>query len=204
MEKSTNKNPNNLQNDLVRRIRLQRGVHDILEDKTKRLLSLQKVINVFASSFITLVVFADFGLMAKIAPSVSGFPVMLSVAVTAFIIFVLNALYDVFSIADKNSTHLRAIQQYTDLLSDMKKAKYSSIAEEIAEETLLQLHSRYLQISASSTNAGGNMFDKAQEKYLQRRAIRKAREENPFASTREIKQRAQALTEICKEEEGKI
>lgn len=204
MDPQLRENQNDLQHDLVRRIRLQRGVHDILEDKTKRMLSFQKVINVFTSAFITLVVFADFGLLTKLAPSVSGFPVMLGVATAAFLIFILNTLYDVFSIAEKNATHLRAIQQYTDLLSELKKSKYSSDTNQIEENTLLQFHSRYLQISASSNNAGGHKFDTAQQRYLVKRALRKAREDNPFATTKEIKSRAKALIEACKEEEGEI
>lgn len=193
-----------LQQDLVRKIRLQRGVHDILEDQTQTLLSLQKTVNVCTSAFITLVVFADFGLVVKLAPPLSGLPVMLSVAVMAFLVFLMNALFDVFSIAEKNATHLQAIQQYTDLLSDLKKAKYSSQTGGIDEKTLMQCLSRYLQISASATNAGGNKFDKAQEKYLKRRALRKAREGNPFASSKEIKKTAAQLTEECKKEEGEI
>ena len=194
----------NLQSDLVRRIRLQRGVHDILEDRTQSLLSFQKVVNVGTSAFITLVVFADFGLVEKLAPSISGLPAMLAVAVIALLVFIMNALYDVYSVAEKNATHLQAIQQYTDLLSDLKKAKYSNSSEQIDDATLMQCLSRYLQISASATNAGGNKFDKAQEKYLKRRALRRAREEIPFGSKAEIVKRAKSLTEQCKKAEGEI
>ncbi|QFS88099.1 MULTISPECIES: hypothetical protein [unclassified Marinobacter] len=193
-----------LESDLIRRIRLQRGVHDILEDKTQNWLSFQKIVNVCSGAFITLVVFADFGLISKLAPSASGLPVMLSVAVTALLVFIMNALYDVYSVSEKNATHLQAIQQYTDLLSDLKKAKYSNPQKRIDEATLMHCLSRYLQISASATNAGGNSFDKAQEKYLKRRALRKAREEIPFGSKKEVEQRAKSLTGQCKESEGEI
>lgn len=167
--------------DLIRKIKLQRGVHDVFEDKTRRLLTFQKLINVVFTAFITLIVFADFGLIEKLSPKYSGQPAMLTVGVISFIIFTINSIADVLHLSNRNADHLRAIQQYTDLLRSIKKSHFSGHDTATEREILIQLNDRYMQLSSSVFNVGGKNFAKGQAIYLRRRAKRLTRKMYPFA-----------------------
>lgn len=196
--------PDSFQKDLVRKIRIQRGVHDFLEDKTKFLLNTQKLINVTLSALITLVIFSDFGLLTEIFPSFSGKPAMLLTGCMSLIIFIVNLTADVFSLSENNAKHLQTIQQLTDLLSDIKKSKYSNEDQSIKNDRLQEFYERYLQISNSAINPGGKAFDRAQARYLQRRAIKIAIQQNPFSKRKDLLANATSLASQCSESEGEI
>lgn len=193
-----------LQSDLVRKIRLQRGVHDVFEGRARALLTIQKTINVVITAFITLIVFADFGLIGKVIPQYSGQPASITVGVIAFILFVMNALADVFGLSNRHTDHLRAIQLYSDLLRDIKQLKASNHDSDTEREVLLQLNDRYMQITFSTLNVGGRRFVRGEKIYLRRRALRLAKKEAPFAYWWTIRKRAEELVSACSEKEGQI
>jgi hypothetical protein len=193
-----------LRTDLVRKIRLQRGVHDVFEGKARALLTAQKTINVVFTAFITLIVFADFGLIGKILPHFSGQPASITVGVISFIIFVMNALADVFGLSSRYTDHLRAIQLYSDLLRDIKQSKVNTYDSVTEREVLMQLNDRYMQITFSSLNVGGRRFVHGETIYLRRRALRLAKKEAPFAYWWTIRKRAQELVSECLDKEGNI
>lgn len=193
-----------LLSDIVRKIRLQRGVHDVFEDNARRLLTVQKVINVVATAFITLIVFADFGLINKILPEYSGDPAIITVGVMSFILFVMNALADVFGLSSRHTEHLRAIQLYSDLLRDIKQSQTADYDASTGREILLQFDNRYMQLTLSSLNLGGRKFERGETIYLRRCARRLAKKESPFASCWTIKKRANELVADCLEKEGQI
>ena len=193
-----------LRSDIVRKIRLQRGVHDVFEDKTRTILVAQKLINVVMTAFITLIVFADFGLIGILLPQYSGQPVMIIVGVVSFVLFVMNAIADVFGISDQHTGHLRAIQLYADLLRDIKQSYYDSDDMAISTDMLQQFNDRYMQITFSSLNVGGRRFERGLAIYLRRRAIRLAIKENPFENWWERRKRAGKLVPVCLDREGQI
>jgi hypothetical protein len=188
--------------DLVRKIRLQRGVHDILEERSGLLLNAQRSVNLIGSAFITLIVFADFGLINTLAPTFSGSPTLLAVGSLSFFIFIMNTIADLFSLSATNNSHLQAIQQYTYLLSDIKKNKHGSPTRSIDTRDINQFYDRYLQISNNTNNASGKKFDKAQQKYLKRRAIRIATKKIPFAKNEDILNLAKQQINKSSELEG--
>lgn len=204
MEDSVDIANDKLRSEIVRKIRLQRGVHDVFEDNARRLLTVQKVINVIMTAFITLIVFADFGLIGKILPQYSGDPAIITVGVMSFVLFVMNALADVFSLSSRYTDHLRAIQLYSDLLRDIKQSQTASYDESTEREILLQFDNRYMQITLSSLNLGGRKFEHGETIYLRRCARRLAKKEAPFASCWAIKKRATELVADCLEKEGQI
>ena len=192
------------QEDLVRKIRLQRGVHDVLEDSTSLLLKWQKIVNVVITSFITLIVFADFGLINDIAPAYSGKPASITVGLIAFSLFVINSLADVFQLSSRNSEHQQSIQFYTDLLADLKKNQAAEHEMNTKREILQQQHEHYLQITNFSKKIGGNKFERAQSKYLKRKAIRLAKKKEPFLGYFKSRKEAKLLADNVFKSEGKI
>jgi hypothetical protein len=188
--------------NLARKIRLQRGVHDIFQDRLEKISKAQKVINVIFSSFVTLIVFADFGLFAKILPEFSGTPVMLTVGLLSFALFVINSLSDVFQITSRQLSHQKAIENYTVLLSDLKVTSQAEIP--LAQEMLEQLVERYLRISSDAINFGGNEFDKAQKKYLKKRAAIYCIRKNPYIKWYKLRSEAEQTYKQALENEGRI
>ncbi len=182
-----------LREELTRKIKLQRGIHDYYEDITRLWLTIQKTINVVVTAFITLIIFADFGLIEKLFPSYSGTKAMLTVGSISFLLFVINALADVFRLSTKHIEHLHAIQLYTSLLQDIRKAKSSGHPDKTELELLHQFNDRYMQISVSVLNVGGRKFERAQRVYLRRRARRKAIQDKPFAKWSTINKNASKI-----------
>tara|TARA_R100000306_G_scaffold61744_2_gene65300 strand:+ start:477 stop:1100 length:624 start_codon:yes stop_codon:yes gene_type:complete len=181
---------NTREGDLEERIKLQRGVHDVLQESTSFKLKVQKSANILLSALITLVVFTDINILKNYYPSINEPKILIFTGLLALAIFLINALFDSFFVESNNSLHIRAIQQYTDLSFDLKTAKIKSEDESLSEDELNHFYRRYLQISQNSHTTTGKAFDSAQKQYLQRKALRKAREENPFYTKKQAKRRA--------------
>tara|TARA_R110001583_G_scaffold38292_4_gene123751 strand:- start:5117 stop:5686 length:570 start_codon:yes stop_codon:yes gene_type:complete len=164
---------------LVKDIKLQKGVHDIFEDSYRRLIVFQKSLNTIFSAFITLIVFADFGLIEWIDSSWSGIPVMLTVGIISFVLFVMNALYEVFQVSNSFNEHARAIQLYSDLLLDLELAKQKT-------DSLENYRKRYMDVARLSVKVGRRRFEKARQLYIRNRMIREQLKKNPFIRKNKI------------------
>lgn len=188
---------------VVRKIRLQRGVHDFSESRLSRYLTSLKVINVLFSSFITLIVFADFGLIEKLLPSISGLPVQLTIGVLSFFLFVINVLADVFHLEDKKVSHLNAIQQYTTLLNEIKN-EYAKTAGNIEATRVTKFNEQYLEIAKSVIKIEGRKFTIAYNEYLKKRCYKLALERQPFSSKTDLMKASKSLVVECTKIEGRI
>jgi len=193
-----------LRRDLVRKIRQQRGVHDQLADAVRWQIAVLKTSNVIVTAFMSLVVFADFGLILKLAPQLSGFVVSLTVGCAAFLLFVANALADTFNIHERHASHQRTIHQLSELLRDVRKAYLESLPPEQAKPILHQLNERYMHIMAASENVGTRQFELAQAAYLRQQARRLARKEDPFASWFTVRKRAREKVKLWQEVESEL
>ena len=171
-----------LQSDLIRKIRQQRGVQDHLSEALQKQVISLKAANVVISAFITLVVFADFGLIAKIAPSIRSTTVMLTIGTLSLVLFIANALAEAFSIQERLATHFTTIHLLSELLRDIRKAELGPTDADKQKVVLEQFNDRYMQIMAVSPNVGASRFEKAQAAYLRHQARRLARKDKPFAS----------------------
>jgi len=178
-------------------------VHDHIEDKISQFIKIQKIINVLFSSFITLVVFADFGLIEKLAPDFSGLPTQITIGILSFILFIVNVLSDVFQIPDKKLSHLKAIQQYTELLSEIKNENASTNGTIVATK-VVEFNEKYLQITRNAIQIGGRIFTKSHIKYIQKKCIALAAQKHPFDSKKEILNKSKSLVSDCESLEGKI
>jgi hypothetical protein len=176
--------------DLIRKIRLHRGVHDVHLDKNRALLNFLKVFNIVSSSIITLVIFADFGLIKVIFPNLNNFWVMLVVGFISFFLFLLNSIINSFNIDHCEFEHGRAIELLSDLLRDIRKIDFESIEDKSKELLINQFNDRYMQITFSTINIGGRKFEKANAIYLKRQARKLAIKENPFQNSIQIRQLA--------------
>jgi hypothetical protein len=190
--------------DLIRKIRQQRGIHDIFLDSSRLWMKAIKIFNIVSSSIVTLIVFADFGIINKIFPSLDNFWVMLTVGIISFMIFLCNALVNTFNIDNKEVEHKRAIELYSDLLRDIRKTHLDKLKDKVKEITLNQFNDRYMQITFSVIGIGGKSFIKSQSKYLRRQARRMAIKENPFLRPWQIKKQALKFVKEYQKQEHKL
>jgi len=169
--------------NLAAKIRLQRGVHDISLGRLMFYSNALKIINVVFSCFVTLIVFADFGLVAAVIPSFSGLPAMILVGILSFIILIANIMSDVFNVNSRITRHVQAIDKYTELLKDIINLKQRE-----HDLTVFDIYNdRYLEISRYSNGFLGYAFDEAKKKYYMKIAIAHAIKINPFLSRNKIK-----------------
>jgi len=150
--------------ELAEKIRLQRGVHDIYLDRLMLFVTIQKILNVIISCFVTLIVFADFGLIEKTFPQYSGIPVMISVGLLSFILLIINSLSEVFQFSTKQLSHQSTIYKYTLLLTKVKLCIQKNETDRHED-----LSKEYLNISNDSINFGGKKFDRARKNYMYRK-----------------------------------
>lgn len=192
-----------LLSSVVKKIRLQRGMHDYVESNLSQYITVLKITNVLFSSFITLIVFADFGLIEKLYPSISGLPVQIAIGVVSFFLFVLNVLADVFQLEDKKLSHLNAIQQYTALLNEIKN-EYARTSGNIEAARVIKFNEQYLEITKNIIQIGGRRFTKAHSEYLKKRCYKLAIERQPFESKKVLIKASKSLVEECEKIEGLI
>lgn len=169
---------------LIRKIKLQRGIQDISLEKYTRVSTLQKVISTTSSSFITLIVFADFGIIHEVAPELSGTPVMITIGIISFLIFLSSLFSDIFGVQDKTIKCTQTIERYTLLLNEI-------IQDSELDDSKLRAYSkRYLEISNSSQKFTNREFISLKRKYYMNIVYSRIVSDNPFIRGRHMKKEA--------------
>jgi hypothetical protein len=95
-DEETNESLSSLKSDLVRKIRLQIGVHSFYESRTRKVATIHKTINIILSTMISLLAFSDVSLMSTYIDFLDPDLTRFTIGVFAFLLFLENVLVEVF------------------------------------------------------------------------------------------------------------
>ena len=180
--------------DLIRKINIQRSAHSYFEHRRKLISILFKAINIVIPAFITFVAFSDLTFLNKFVSKLTKDHITLIIGLGAFAMFLCSVFDEIFDISTKYKEHRNAIEQYSQLLRDMKIV---SINEKDSTNTRIELfNQRYIQISSNTIAFTAKEFSKAEKNIYRNHAIRQAIKKEPFLRFWEIKSKAK---EIAKE-----
>lgn len=167
-----------LREDLLRKAKLQRGVHSYFEEQTQAFAIAWRIGALVVPAIMAFVAIADSTILAMVGIEMDAERARAILGVLGVIWFVVSVLADTFGIQERHREHRRAVERYTELLRDLKKAP---ISDEEDASLLAQYEKRYLEIAESSRKVMDSCFDKGEAGYRRRQARRAARREHPFA-----------------------
>jgi len=180
----------NIYQDIVRKIRLQRGIHRYFELRTRFTATLVKVINIVLPAHIVFLVFSDLTSLTGYVAWLTPMRVELLIGGAGFILFVTSVLTEVFKGDQRHTEHRRAIERYTELLQEVELMDFRGKSAKMRGESFQNLHKRYLQTTVTSPTFTDKQFDRAMGYLLRSKAIKMARKEQPFASPWKIRRLA--------------
>ena len=180
-----------IKNDLIRKINLQRSIHSYYERTTKHKALIFRSISIIAPAIVTFIAFSDFSFLKEFIPELSENHIKLTIGIIAFIIF-LNSVFDeIFKISEKHKKHRNAIEQYSQLLRDIKLTIAQNPEINDHDSKIEMYNQRYIQLSANTIPFTDKQFNKAELEMLKCRAIRETIKKEPFLRFWEIKKKAQ-------------
>lgn len=174
--------------DLERKIDLQRSVHSFHEIRTRRIGILVQVSLIVFPAFLTLAALSDFEFLQTFFPVLTEEILRLAIGFLSLILFLVAVISDVFNIVRRPEKHRDAIEQYTQLLGEIREATKPLHPDQ--EKLFSQ---RYFSISSNAIPTSSSGFIRAEKAYLREAALREAAKENPFGSYFKTRLRAEEI-----------
>ncbi len=193
-----------LSRELVRKVRLQRGIQSYWGGRAALLAAFVKSMNVVLSVFIAVLAFSDLGFLRGICPWLSQENEILLMGGAGLAIFLANALFNVFGLWDRPGMHTKAVELYSELLQDMRKARLESKGGDAVTAYLDQFNDRCMEIQTATVNVRGRAFNRAEAAYIRRELLRMARREIPFAFPWTVRRRATKLVDKWREAQSEL
>ena len=204
-EMSTVRDEDGIYRDLVRRIRVQRGLHRYYELRTRFSATLIRVINIVLPAHIVFFVFSDITTFSRYVPWLTPFVVEIFIGVAGFILFITSILTEVFKGDRRHLDHRRAIERCAELLQEIKLCDLQAMSGKMRGEAFENFHKRYLQITVTSPTFTDKQFERASAYLLRQKALKLARRENPFAHPWRIRKIALSkVKEVLEDEEFEL
>jgi hypothetical protein len=177
-----NRSDSCLYEGLLRKIRLQRGLHRYYELRTRRTANLVKSLNIILPAHIVFLVFSDVAALSShlhwLTPQLIGG----LIGATGFILFVTSVLTEVFKGDQRHLDHRQAIENLAELLQEIEISDVRDKSPEMRRDLFENFNKRYRQITITSPKFTDKQFDRAVAYLLRSKARKLARKENPFAN----------------------
>lgn len=204
-EMSTVRNEDGIYRGLVRKIRVQRGLHRYYELRTRFSATLIRVINIVLPAHIVFLVFSDLTTLKQYIRWLTPIVVELLIGGAGFVLFVTSILTEVFKGSQRHLDHRRAIERCTELLQEIELCDLQSMSAKMRGEAFENFHKRYLQITVTSPTFTDKQFERATSYLLRSKALKLARRENPFAHCWQIRRIARSkVKDILEDEEFEL
>ena len=172
-------------NELIKKIRLQRGLHRCYELQTRYISTVIRIVNIALPAHIIFLAFSDLASLNRYISWLTPVNVELTIGVSGFALFVVNVLTEVYKGDLKHVEHRKAIERYTELLQEITISGApqggSGKSAKMRSETFENFNKRYLQITVTSPTFTDKQFEKGMVYLLKSKATKSARKENPFA-----------------------
>ena len=192
-------------NELIKKIRLQRGLHRCYELQTRYVSTVIRIVNIVLPAHIIFLAFSDIASLSKYISWLTPMNVELTIGVSGFALFVVNILTEVYKGDLKHVEHRKAIERYSELLqeiniSDSPQGHVGKSAR-MRSETFENFNKRYLQITVTSPTFTDKQFERGMVYLLKSKAIKSARKEQPFARFWQVRKIAKGkVAEIIDDE----
>ncbi len=170
-----------LYQDLVKKVRLQRGLHRYYELRTRFTATFVKIIDIVLPAHIVFLVFSDLTSLSSYLKWLTPVTIELLIGASGFILFVTSVLTEVFKGDSRHLDHRKAIERYTELLQEIQLTEAKAKAGRTRAEMFESFNKRYLQITVTSPTFTDKQFERAMVYLLRSKAVKSARKENPFA-----------------------
>ena len=188
--------------DVIRKIRIQRGLHAVFEQRTKSLSVFLKVINISLSSLVATLAFSDTQILRILLPFIDSSLVLLYIGGIGFLLFIGNILIEVFSIHQHHQEHRMAIELFTSLLREIKEKLQDS---DVNQSSLAEIYNqRYLQVVTNTRKFTNRQYSKSHPKYVRSNCRRLVLKKNPFIRPWKIREAAIANVDAWHEKESQI
>lgn len=174
-----------LEDDLIRKIKLQRGVHSYFEQRSKMQSIFIKSILIVLPAMLTFIAFSDFDFLKIYLPTITENSIRLIIGSLSFILFITGILSEVFNISVVYERHREAIEQYSELLRNMKEQKSN-----LTEEQITNFNQRYFSISTNSIHISSKKFIRGEKFHLKNQVLRAVMKKNPFKCKWQIRKQA--------------
>ncbi len=168
--------------DLVKKIRLQRGLHRYYELRTRYVATTIRIINIVLPAHIVFLVFSDLTSLTHLVRWLTPAVVEITIGGAGFVLFITSLVTEVFKGDKRHLDHRRAIERYNELLQEIELSDFSGRSAKMRSELFESYHKRYLQITVTSPTFTDKQFETAMTYLIRSKALKLARKENPFAS----------------------
>jgi len=169
-----------LMKDLVRKSRLQRGVHSYYHKKTRRLSLVARGSTIVASAVMATLAVVDPEVLTAVGLSMQNPTRNAILGIIGFLLFLVNLLIEVFDVNGRYLRHGDSIEQYSKLLRDMRAAHLESEPVDTRAKLLAQYSDRYMLIAGASISMSDTQFEKGRIVYTKRCLLMLARKDLPF------------------------
>ncbi|WP_455381459.1 hypothetical protein [Salinispira pacifica] len=168
--------------DLVKKIRLQRGLHRYYELRTRYVATVIRVINIVLPAHIVFLVFSDITSLSSVIRWLTPAVIKFTIGGAGFVLFITSLVTEVFKGDRRHLDHRRAIERYSELLQEIELSDFGGRSAKMRGELFESYHKRYLQITVTSPTFTDKQFEVAMTYLIRSKALKLARKENPFAS----------------------
>jgi hypothetical protein len=154
------------QNDLINKIRLQKGLHSYYEMKKKPLAISVKVVLIVIPALTAFLSIADIDILKIFFPSINEKHVLVSISLVSLFLFIISVLTDIFGIDEKYKEHRIAINQ----LIKLRKSYQNEIEDrpDNSNEITRKYNDIYSEIVNTFPEFTDRQYKKGKEYYIKR------------------------------------
>jgi hypothetical protein len=166
--------------ELLNKIRLQKGIHSYFEMRTKIFAKMLKIVLILFPAVITFLAIANESMIKFIFGQVDKDFVLIAITLISFILFILAVFAEVFGIDVKYKLHRNIINQLIKLRDELNHRIEQNPDQAI--EITRELRNIYLEIIQSGIQLSDNEFFRA-KKYYYKRCVKKQKLEDKYNRT---------------------